>query len=82
MTKDELQARLMMVADYLAGWHDDCPYYIADSDACDKERYEKKMAVSRGLSCPPDCTGYEDGQDVHGCWRKWVMVSKEEWWEN
>lgn len=76
---EALEKRLLEVGDYLAELHDDCPYYIADSDARDKERYEKKMAVSRWMACPPDCTGYEEGQDVRGCWRRLVMASEEAW---
>lgn len=75
---EALEKRLLEVGDYLAELHDDCPYYIADGEPLEK-RCEKKMAVSRWIACPPDCTGYEEGQDVHRCWQRLVMASEEVW---
>ncbi|MBQ6453711.1 MAG: hypothetical protein IJJ14_05080 [Coriobacteriales bacterium] len=75
---EELYARLMAVADYLADMSDDCPYYIAMADRWGSK---KKMTVSRALGCPPDCMGYDDDGNGRECWRRLVMASEEVWEE-
>ena len=68
---EELYAKLMNVAEYLAKM-EDCPYYRASTPA-------GRAAAHKALHCPFECEG-DDLEKCRECWRKWVLMAPADWW--
>ncbi len=75
---EELFAKLMAVADYLARV-EDCPYDHAHHDPDEKRRNARMVSVVYALSCKDECYG-DNTEKCRECWRKWVLMAPADWW--